>query len=374
MARRASPGEGRPYQRSADGRWVVVVRDQDGRRRYLYAWSRSDAIAKRDEAMSRVRGGLTATPARLTVGRALTDWLDDRRGKVRPSTWVTYEVYVRVHLSSLARVPLAKFTPSDGRRWVREREAETCAPATIRNALVVLRMALRQAVDDGLISRNVASLVAAPKIDRREVEVYQDDEPRRLLAAAKGDELGALWTVLLGTGMRLGEALGLRWSDVDLEAPGLTVARALRPVDRRFRAEGQPRLQLVEPKTDESRRSLALPAFVATALEEHRRIAGARPRNVAGLVFTSPRGTPLDPRNTSRAWYAFLDDAGIRHLRIHDLRHTAISLALAGGATLEDVRRMAGHATIRETSDTYGHLVRARSREVASMMDRAVGE
>jgi integrase len=91
-----------------------------------------------------------------------------------------------------------------------------------------------------------------------------------------------------------------------------------------------------------------------------------------GLVFTTPRGTPLDPRNTSRAWYAFLDRAGLRHIRLHDIRHTAISLALAQGASLEDAKRMARHKTIRQTSDTYGHLVKARQREVAGMLDRAV--
>lgn len=94
--------------------------------------------------------------------------------------------------------------------------------------------------------------------------------------------------------------------------------------------------------------------------------------NIAGLIFTTPRGTPLDPRNTSRAWYAFLDRAGLRRLRLHALRHSAISLALSQGATLEDAKRMARHSSIRQTSDTYGHLVRARQREVAGMLDRAV--
>lgn len=369
MARRAAPGEGRPYQRRSDGRWVVVVRDQEGRRRYLYASTLVGAVVKRDEAMERVRAGMSAKPARITVGAHLADWLEDRRGKVRPSTWVSYEGHVRIHLAPIAHTGLARLSAGDVRRLVRNREAEGCSPSTIAHTLVVLRMAIKQAVSDGLVPRNVATFVGAPRSPRRELEVYQDDEPAILLEAARTDPLGALWALLLGSALRLGEATGLRWSDVDLEAGELVVSKSLRPIDRRFRAKGSKRLQLVEPKTEESHQSVALPAFVVEALTEHR---AAHPVSVSGLVFTSRRGGPLDPRNVSRAWDAFVASTGLRRIRIHDLRHTAISLALAGGASLDDARRMARHTTIQQTSDTYGHLVRVRQRDVASQLDRMV--
>lgn len=372
MARRASPGEGRPYQRKADGRWVVVVRDPEGRRRYLYAWSPAEAVAKRDNALDRIREGLTARAPRITVGRQLADWLEDRRGKVRPSTWVSYEGHVRLHLDALSGTPLVKLTPSDVRRLIRDRAAAGCSPATIGHTLIVLRMALRQAVADGLVARNVAALVAAPHVEKRELEVYQGAEPAALIAAAASDELGGLWILLLGSALRLGEALGLRWSDVDLVAGELAVANSLRPIDRRFRDPKEPRLQLVEPKTDESRAVLELPRFVVDALLAHRERVADRPANVSGLIFTTPRGTPLDPRNVSRAWEAFLAEHRLRRIRIHDLRHTTISLALAEGASLEDVRAMARHATIRQTADTYSHLVRKRRREVVGLVERAV--
>lgn len=367
---RASPGEGRPYQRRSDGRWVVAVREQ-GKRKYLYGLTRSAVLERRDEAMGRVRAGLTAVPPKMTVGQQLADWLDDRRGKVRPGTWVTYEGMVRIHLRPVRSIPLAKLTPADVRRMIRNREAEGCAPATIRSALVVLRMAIGQAVDDGLIARNVASKVTAPRPSRIDIQVYQDAEPARLLAAAREDDLGALWALLLGSGLRLGEALALRWQDIDLAAGEVTVNYSLRPIDKRLRGAGE-RLQLTEPKTDTSRRSLILPAFVLSALYDHKARFAHRPAHRFGLAFTSPRGTALDPRNTARSWYAFLERAGLRKIHLHALRHTAVSLALASGATLEDVKQMVGHSTIRQTSDTYGHLVRARQREVAAMLDRAV--
>jgi integrase len=318
--------------------------------------------------MGRLRAGMTATPTRITVGAQLASWLDERRGKVKSGTWVVYEVQVRIHLRSLHAIPLARLTPADVRRMVREREVERCSPATIRQTLVVLRMALRQAVKDGLIPRNVAEGESGPRIQRRELEVYQDSEPARLIDAAQDDELGALWLVMLGTALRLGEALGLRWQDVGREE--VTVAGQIRAVDRRFRA-GE-RLTWSEPKTDESAQTAPIADFAIAALQRHREAMRGRPANRHGLVFTSPRGTPLDPRNVARSWYAFLDRAGLRRIRVHDIRHTAISLALAQGATLEDAKRMARHKSIRQTSDTYGHLVRSRQREIASMLDRAV--
>lgn len=373
MTKRASPGEGRPFQRSQDGRWVVVVRDLDGHRKSLYAWSRAAVLERRDDYRAAVRMGLTPPPARFTVGHHLADWLADRRGKVRPSTWIFYELHVRMHLASIARIPLTRLTPNDVRRLVREREAEGCAPATIAHTLVVLRMALRQAVGDGLIPRNVADRVAGPKVRRAEMQILTAAEARLLIAAAQADPLGALWVLFVGTGIRLGEGLGLRWSDVDLVAGEASIARGQRAIDRRIREPGAPRLQLVEPKTDESRRMLSLPAFVVEALVRHRGLMATRPANVAGTVFTSPRGTMLDPRNVSRAWGTFRAEAGLPAIRIHDLRHTAASIALAEGLTLEDVKQMLGHANISLTSDTYGHLVRDRKREVASRMQRAMG-
>ena len=184
------------------------------------------------------------------------------------------------------------------------------------------------------------------------------------------DPLGPLWVILVATGLRLGEALGLRWSDIrDGE---LVVGRSLRPIDRRVRELGAPRLQAVEPKTDESTRQMTLPGVAVDALERHRLVASSRPSSVAGYVFTTPRGTPLDPRNVSRAWSTFRDTASLPRIRIHDLRHSAASLLLAQGFTLEDVKRVLGHASIVQTSNTYGHLVRERQLQVAKGMDAAL--
>jgi integrase len=373
MAKRASPGEGRPYQRSADGRWAVVVRDQDNRRRYLYAGQKADVIAKRDEWTSAIRMGMAPPSGRLTVGKLLDDWLEDRFGKVRPTTWASYEGMVRIHLGAVTRIQLVKLTPADVRRLLRERTAAGCAPRTTSYALTVLRMALNQARRDGLVPRNVAELVDPPRRQRAQLHVWTDVEARRFLAETSGTPLGRLWVVLLGTACRLGEAIGLRRADVDVAGGRITISGGIRVIPKIVRAEGASRLQRVEPKTDESWRTIAVAPFVLRALVDELEASSSRPRSVAGYVFTTPRGTPLDPRNVSRSFEAAIADAGVTRIRIHDLRHSAISYLLSHGYTLEDIKRLVGHSSIAVTSDTYGHLVEGRSREVADGMERAIG-
>ncbi len=133
------------------------------------------------------------------------------------------------------------------------------------------------------------------------------------------------------------------------------------------------RQKLSEPKTPASRRRIALPAFVVRALAAEREAQSARPRNIDGLVFTSPRGTPLDARNVSRAFDRDRKEASLPPMTIHDLRRTAPSLMLSQGLSLDDIKRVLGHSSIAMTSDVYGHLVEGRSREIADSMDRALG-
>jgi integrase len=133
------------------------------------------------------------------------------------------------------------------------------------------------------------------------------------------------------------------------------------------------RLQRVEPKSASGFRTIGLPAFVADALARHVSAMSSRPRSLVGYIFTTPKGTPLDPRNVSREFDRLLGSSGLPKMRIHDLRHASASLMLSRGHTLEDVKRVLGHATITQTSNTYGHLVEGRSREIADGMDALFG-
>jgi integrase len=371
--KKAQYGQGSVYQRG-DGMWVAVALVPGQSPRRFYGSSPETAADRRADYLARHRLGLPTEETKLTLGRHLAGWLDSKRPPaVRPSTWIHYELHVR-NLAPLAGITLARLTPNDIRQHMRFLLDDGLSPSSVGHSLTVLRMALGQAVADGLITRNVATLVEPPRVERREMATLSPLQARRFLAAAKDHPLGALWTLLLLMGLRLGEATGIRWADVDLAEGTLSVTGAIRPIDRRIRKPGEKRLARVEPKTAAGWRTLALPSMALTALIAHRdATADSKARSVAGYVFTTPRGTPLDPRNVSRLYHAFMEANGLPAIRIHDLRHTAASLMLASGASLDDVKRYLGHASITETSDLYGHLVEGRSAEVASGIERAIG-
>ena len=231
----------------------------------------------------------------------------------------------------------------------------------------MLVMALRTAERWGMVSRNVATLVDAPRVRRHEITPLTPEHAKTLIAASADDRHRALWITALGTGLRQGELLALRWEDVDLEAGRLRVRHSLANVDGT--------LTLQEPKTDRSRRSLVLPESVTVALRAHRTrqkmdqlVAGSRWAD-SGHVFATMLGRPHHAATITRCFQAALDRAELPRVRFHDLRHSAATFLLAQGMTLEDVKNQLGHSTIVLTSNTYGHVLEQRKRQVAAAMD-----
>ena len=235
-------------------------------------------------------------------------------------------------------------------------------------ARATLRRALGQALKWGLVTRNVATLVDPPAVKRPQTPQPLDaQEARRLLAAAQDQRNAARWTVALAVGLRQSEALGLRWSDLDLERGTLSVRRGL------HRVAGQG-LVYEEPKSERSRRTLALPTQLVDALRAHRD-AQRQERRDAGslwqdhdLVFAQVTGQPIDRHADRQAWKDVLRAAGVREVRLHDGRHTAATLLLSAGVHPRVVMELLGHSQMRTTTDTYSHVMPALAREAADQM------
>lgn len=213
-----------------------------------------------------------------------------------------------------------------------------------------------------MVRRNVARLVQPPRGEQLEIQPLTPDEVRRFLAAVRGHRLEALFTVALTLGLRQGEALGLTWADVDLEGGVLHVRHQLQRVDGV--------LQRVPLKTARSRRSIAMPVQIVTSLAEHRerQLAEGRALLPTAYVFTTPQGGPLEARTVLR-WFAdILKSAGLRHIRFHDLRHSAATLMLIQGVPARVVMDVLGHADMSMVT-TYQHVVPELQREAARRID-----
>lgn len=210
-----------------------------------------------------------------------------------------------------------------------------------------------------------------PTPPKQDVEPLTPDESRTLLKAAQGNSWEALWTLYVGLGLRRGEALRLRWGDIDLDNGHLNVVQSLQ------RSRGE--LRLKSPKTDTSRRRVVLPGFCIDALIRHRtsereKLASLElPIDQATLAFTSQAGTAIEPRNVNRAFEALLKKAKLRRVKLHDLRHTCASLLLAEGVAPRVVMELLGHSAIAVTMNTYSHVIPALQDESAKRMDALFG-
>lgn len=351
-----------------------------------------------DEARANLRellrlrdAGAPPNAHRLTLAEYLQRWLVDVRPSLAPATWRKHESIARVHLAPrLGHRLLSELSVGDVRRYLSNAaRAETMAgglradrPAslagqTVRHHRATLRRALADAVRDGLTVRNVAALAEAPKLGQRERTVLTAAQARAFVDGTRDDRLHALWVLLLTTGIREAEALGLTWDAI--EGNAVTVRHTLQRCDGRCdQHDCLNRWQLREPKTVKSRRSVPLPPMTVTALETHRRrqLEEQAARGELGrpwLVFTTPRGLPIHGSNLLPAWYAALARLGLPRVTIHDARHSAATILFAAGVPLPVISDMLGHSTIRVTSDLYRHRVPELSRDAAERMERALG-
>ena len=371
-----SNGEGSVYRRQ-DGRWTgaayVLTPEGTRKRKAVYGKTRKEAYDKLAALQEKSRAGIAATPGRLTVKAFLETWMRDvQEARLSPATLQTYEGYIRNHLVPvLGAKHLGQLTAADVRAFLAIKAREGKSPATVKQMHAILRSALQHAMREDLVPRNVAKLVVVPTPPKQDVEPLTPDEARTLLKTAQGTTWEALWTLYVGLGLRRGEALGLRWGDIDINNGYLNVVQSLQ------RSRGE--LRLKSPKTDTSRRRVVLPGFCIDALIRHRTSEREKlaslglPIDQATLAFTSQAGTAIEPRNVNRAFEALLKKAELRRVKLHDLRHTCASLLLAEGVAPRVVMELLGHSAIAVTMNTYSHVIPALQDESAKRMDALFG-
>lgn len=372
MAKRRGNGEGTVTKRK-DGRWEAKISLPNGLRRSFCAKTRQEVVKKLHQAQRTIAEGLPLANERQTLKEYMGPWLQESvKPSVRPYTYQSYETIVRLHiLPEIGRITLARLTAQDVQGLLNRKHKSGLSPRTVQYIHAVLRRALGQAERWGLVPRNIARLVSPPRVPRSVVHPLTPVEAKKLLAVVQSDRLTALYTVALAVGLRQGEALGLRWSDVNLEAGTLSVSVSLQRLGNRP--------TLTEPKTDKSRRTIKLPEICIAALHDHK-IRQGKEHALVGkawmdewdLVFTEEDGSPLSRYAVTRRFQRILEGAGIPKRRFHDLRHTCATLLLAQGVPLKVVQEMLGHTLFSTTADIYSHVLPVLMADAAESMNAAL--
>lgn len=324
--------------------------------------------------LSSAAAGLMPAPERLTLESYLVDWLEAAKPTIRPSTYMSYEMFVRVHLiPGLGRIRLVRLTVADVERLLRAKTAAGLSPRTVAMVRGTLRRALSRAVKQRTVRDNVAALADPPKQERFTIQPLSPEQARQFMDAIAGHRFEALFVTALSTGLRSGELRALRWQDIDLNLRTLSVNAGLAKIDGGW--------QRVPPKSNAGRRVVPLPARAVSALREHQ-IRQEAERRLAGtawigspwdLAFVSEVGTPLDVSNVGHSYQRELQRAGLPRQRFHDARHSVATFWLALGIPARVVADMLGHSQVGLTLNVYSHVVPTMRREAADRLDAMFG-
>jgi integrase len=311
----------------------------------------------------------------LTVSEYLDSWLAGKHA-LKPKTVAGYKDAINLYLRpGLGHIRLRELRAEHLDRFYESirigRRGRPLSPSSIRRVHATLRSALNSAVKRRLIPYNSALHVELAPENPKRPQPWTAEECRTFLRRSAEDRLITMYHLMIVTGLRRGEALGLRWSDVDLERSHLVVRQQI--------TEVHGRAIVGKPKTKRSQRNVALDAAVAAALLEHRgrqqreRATWGRPTSPDDLVFTREDGKPVRPEFATRHFQALSKKAKLREIRLHDLRHTSASLALAAGIEMKVVSERLGHSALAITADLYTHVVPQVARDAADRLGAALG-
>lgn len=345
MGKRRVRGEGSIYQRASDGLWVGVVdlgwSGGRRKRRTVSAKTLRELRPRLATLRREIDAGVVSDSA--TVEQWLNHWLDDIASRtVRDTTLTGYRRYVANWITpAIGKRRLADLRPEHVRAMLRAMETAGLSDATRRQAYAILRRALVIAVREQRLMTNPAAMIDPPPVGKGTHGSLTLAETQQVLRVIRqGHPRGSRYLAALVAGLRQGEALGLRWEDVDLDRGVLMVRRTVQRLPKRGLVVG-------EPKSAASVRAVPVLAALSTMLTDE--------RQPSGWVWPSADGDPMDPRRDWQLWRDLLDAAGVRRVPLHAARATTGSLLMAAGVPDKVTAEILGHSQVQVTQQHYLH-------------------
>jgi len=362
---------------------IDPVTSKEKRRWYPAGTTKAEADALVTNLAKSKQEGDYRAPDKITLGDYLTSkWLPIQKARLRPSTFSSYRANIDKHVvPNIGPIPLQKLTSEDldtfyakllegGRLDGKE---GGLSPKTVRYIHLTISKALSDALRKGTVTRNVAQQADAPKVSasrKTEMRVWDADQLRAFLDGAKTHRLHPLLYLAANTGMRRGEVLGLRWSDVDLEAGRISIRQALISVEYK--------MQMSDTKTGGSERTVDIDSRTIAILRAHRKrqieehLAIGPKWEDTGLVATKLEGGWFHPDLFSQVFDRMVAGSSLPRIRLHDLRHTHASLLLKAGVPVKVVSERLGHATPAFTMAVYQHVLPGMQAEAASTFSELI--
>jgi len=372
-------------RRAKDSYTIVLNLGTDpetGKRRQQWVTVRGtkkDAERRLSELLSQLDTGTFVKPRKITVGEYLQQWLGDYAElHCSPKTKESYRQVIDSHLMpELGNIKLLELEARHLQTMFAKKRESGLSARTVRYLYSLMSQVLRYAVRQGVLNRNVAQNTEPPKMEHRELDTIRPEQINTFLDAARETPHYALFYLLLHTGLRRGEALALKWKNVDMGLASLGVQAYLSVTRSLSKVAGKTYIR--EPKTSSGRRRVALPPSLTLVLQQHR-LKQQELFALLGKTFTDEDyvfchhdGTPLDPSTVSHSFSHALRKAGLLPMPLHGLRHSHATLLLQAGTHPRVVMERLGHSSIRVTLDTYSHVVGGLQESAAQRFDDFVG-
>lgn len=407
MAKKTRGNNEGSIRKRKDGNWesrATIGKKSDGtpNRVSFYGKSRQEVADKLTDALSKLQSGSFIEPNKETLGKWLDKWMAVyQEGSISPNFYARRQDLIRIHIKpAIGNIQLLKLKPADIKKFYNDLEKNGRKPAKMKNGKVIplkedanpglatgtirhihniLNPAMKQAVKEGLIPKNVVADVSPPKIIKtREAKSLTKEEAKRYLDTLKKDRMYAAFVVELTTGLRRGELIGLQWSDLNQETGALKIRRQ---IIRLRHKDGTTSLQYAPLKTPAAYRTIILPALTLTELKAHKTrqaqeklLAGKIYNKTENLIFCTSWGDKLDTRHLYRIHCKALEDANIPHTAFHNLRHSVATLLLQAGESIKTVQDLLGHADVDTTLNCYAHVLEEMKRSAADKLDSIFAE